>query len=248
VYKASISFTNAAGVIATLPFVLSIGQPLVQNGGFETGDFTGWTQSGDTEYTSVVKGNASYVHSGTHGAEMGPSTSPGYLAETLPTLAGHTYKLSLWLRNPSGMLSNWFQVQWNGSVEFEATNFPGKAWTNLVFLVTATNSSSALQLGFQNDPAFWGLDDVSLTMVTNANISVMSIKAIVRKSSDFQIVWNTSVDSVYQVQYKTNLSQSDWINLGSTTKASADTLSVTDTNAFQSSPQRFYRLQVVPSQ
>jgi hypothetical protein len=187
------------------------------------------------------------VHHGVYGAQLGPPDSPGYLSQTLTTLPGQNYKLSLWLRNAAGTISNWFQVQWNGSVVYEQTNVPGKLWTNLVFLVNATSTSSALQLGFQNDPDFFGLDDVSVTAVTNAIAAVAAVKATVRQSNDFHLMWSTTVGTKYQVQYKTNLFQSDWINLGSPTTAGADTLSITDTNAFQSSPQRFYRLQEVPS-
>ena len=49
----------------------------------------------------------------------------------------------------------------------------------------------------------------------------------------------------YQVQYKTNLAQVDWINLGSSVTAGAATVSVTDTNGVQSSLQRFYRVSLV---
>jgi hypothetical protein len=49
---------------------------------------------------------------------------------------------------------------------------------------------------------------------------------------------------VYQVQYKTNLLQTGWINLGKPLIATSGTLSVSDTNAFNLSPQRFYRVQM----
>ena len=140
-----------------VPFTLSIGQPLVQNGGFETGNFTGWTQSGNTEYTAVVRGNSLYVHSGAYGAQLGPAGSPGYLSQTMTTVSGQAYVLSLWLRNPSGEWPNWFQVQWNGTTLFEQQDITATAWTNLQFLVTATGTSSVLQLGFRMTLSFWAL-------------------------------------------------------------------------------------------
>ena len=46
---------------------------LVQNGGFDTGDFTNWTLAGDTTRASVGAG-AAYAHSGAYGAQLGTSS------------------------------------------------------------------------------------------------------------------------------------------------------------------------------
>ena len=50
----------------------------------------------------------------------------------------------------------------------------------------------------------------------------------------------------YQVQYRANLLQPGWFNLGPPIIATNSALSLSDTNALQSSPQRFYRLIVAP--
>ena len=118
-------------------------------------------------------------------------------------------------------------MQWNGTTLFEQQDITATAWTNLQFLVTATGTSSVLQLGFQDDPEFLGLDDISLKAT-----SVASVKAAARKAENFEMVWNVSPNSVYQAQYKTNLSQPGWINLGTPATASSGTLMLTHTNAF----------------
>jgi hypothetical protein len=51
---------------------------------------------------------------------------------------------------------------------------------------------------------------------------------------------------VYQVQYQTNLLETNWINLGKPLIATSTNMTVSDTNAISSSPQRFYRLVVSP--
>jgi len=51
---------------------------------------------------------------------------------------------------------------------------------------------------------------------------------------------------VYQVQYKTNLIQTSWINLGGPALAGSNTLTETDTNALRATSQRFYRLITTP--
>jgi len=241
VYSANLTFTNASGLIAVVPFTLSVGQPLVANGGFETGNFTNWTQSGNLDYTTVIRGNSSYIHSGSYAAALGPSGSPGYLSQTLTTVSGQAYALSLWLRNPTGSTPNWFQVQWNGTTLFDQQDLTATGWTNLQFVVSATSSSSVLQLGFQNEWDFFGLDDISLKAT-----GTTSVKALAGKAGDFRLVGTTHSNSVYQVQFKTNLTQPDWINLGEPVTANAGTLMLTHTNALQSSPQRFYRLLELP--
>src|SRR5262249_25131594 len=48
------------------------------NGGFETGDFTGWDLSGNTGFTGV---SAINPHSGTYAAFLGPIGSLGFLCQ-----------------------------------------------------------------------------------------------------------------------------------------------------------------------
>jgi subtilase family serine protease len=239
-YTANVLVTNNTGVAAVLPFTIKVGQPLVVNGGFETGDFTGWIETGSTTYLTV--GNtAGYVHSGSYGTVLGPYGAVSDLSQNLATTPGANYLLSCWLANPKAGTPNQFFVQWNGATIFNQTNLPALAWTNLQFLVTATGTSTPLQFGFRNDPAYFGFDDVSVTP-----LATVAFKSSVRAANNFQLAWNTTSGIVYQVQYKTNLLQANWINLGAATTAQATTLTMTDTNAFLSSPRKFYRLIVQP--
>ena len=143
-YTANVWFTNQSkGAAQAVQFGLLVNQALVQNGGFETGDFTGWTLSGNTTYMSVASGNSQFVHSGTYGAAMGPSGSLGFLSQTLTTVAGQNYLLSFWLDSPNiaGTLTpNEFTVAWNGNTLTEMVNIGKIGWTNLQFIVTATNA------------------------------------------------------------------------------------------------------------
>ena len=241
-YTASLVFTNQNGWTVSLPFTLQIG-PLVQNGGFETGNFSSWTLNANSAY-NVVTTSSSLVHSGSYGAALGQYGSLGYLYQTLTTSSGQNYLLSLWLDNPNnsyGATPNQFLVQWNGTTIFSQTNMPFTTWTNLQFIVTATGSSTVLQLGFRDDPYYLGLDDISV-----APIPVPAFRAATKTSSSFNLTWGTMTGLVYQVQYTTNLVQTNWINLGKPLIATNDNLMMSDTNAIGSSPQRFYRLMVLP--
>jgi subtilase family serine protease len=244
VYTANLLVTNFAGVAAALPFTLSVGHSIVNNGGFETGDFTGWTLNASSKYDFVTT-SSGWFHSGSHGAALGQSGSPGYLSQTLTTSPGQNYLLSLWLANPQtpyGATPNQFLVQWNGTTIFNQANLPFTTWTNLQFMVKAASASTVLRLGFEDTPYYLGLDDISVNPISSPLIRLEQKPA--GKGADFNFTCSTVAGLVYQVQYKTNLSQTDWINLGKPRVAATNTLTIFDTNALLHSPRRFYRFVV----
>ena len=153
--------TNVADVVGLGG---SFGSDIVSNGGFETGNFSGWLDDGNGNVT----GDATYVHSGSYGAEFGAVGALGYIQQTLNTVPGKSYLLSFWLDSPDGETPNEFQVSWNSTVLLDETNLPAFGWTNIQFTVTATGSSTVLQFGLRDDPNELGLDDVSVRPVNGA--------------------------------------------------------------------------------
>ncbi len=132
---------------------------LVSNPGFETGDFTAWTQSGDTTFTGVDDSNP---HSGTFAAFFGPFFSNGFISQDLATMAGGSYDLSFWLTDDSTGPDH-FEVSWNGVVIFSLDSPGAFDYTQFTFNgLAAPTSSTPLQFGFFNEPGFWHLDDVSV--------------------------------------------------------------------------------------
>jgi hypothetical protein len=248
-YTANLKFTNWNSHVAqSVPFSLIVVQSLVQNGGFETGDFTSWTLVGDgtvwspwgSDVYDAVEASSSYpsvVHSGSYGAFLG-DTQVATLSQTLTTVPAENYLLSFWLDNPTSGSVQRFQASWNGSSLYNITNPPAFSWTNLQFIVTAASSSTVLQFGAENDPAYFGLDDVSVI-----HIPTVLFKTAAQTTGTFNLTWATVTGLVYQVQYKTNLLQTDWLNLTKPTSATSTNLSASDSS---SSPQRFYRLIVAP--
>jgi Carbohydrate binding domain len=141
----------------------------VVNGGFETGDFTGWNLSGNTDDTYVL---SFPVHSGYFAAGLSNDGTDGYLSQTISTLTvGQQYQLSYWLYS-DGYTPNEFSVSFGGATLFSQTDIPYQPYTEYTYLVTATSTSSELTFGFQDAPGYLYLDDVSLNAVPEPSTAI----------------------------------------------------------------------------
>ena len=70
------------------------------------------------------------------------------------------------------------------------------------------------------------------------------LQAVGVNAGAVQLTWGAVSGHRYQVQYKTNLNQTDWLNLGGPTNATTGSLWLSD--PVGADPQRFYRIQVLP--
>ncbi len=153
-------FNGLNQLVQRIPISVKTGQNIVSNGGFETGNFRGWSLNAN--YTFVTN-RVNYVHSGYWSAMLGQQNTLGDLSQTLPTVAGQTYQVSLWLKNPTnthGATPNEFTVLWEGNSIYDQVNIPYTNALHLQFNVTATSYGSALQFGFYNNPYYLSIDDV----------------------------------------------------------------------------------------
>jgi hypothetical protein len=251
-YQASLRVSNDQSGEFDFIVTLLVGQSLVQNGDFETGDFSGWTLTGNTSesgniYNAVENSDSGFnvQHSGSYGAFLG-DTQVATLSQTITTVPDQFYLLSLWLDNPTAGSTQRFSISWNresaaSSPLFALVNPPSFSWTNLQFLVSATGRSTMLEIQAENDPSYFGLDDVSATPVP-----LPGFKTVGKAGDSFQLSWNTMPGLVYRVQYKNDLLETNWINLGNGCVATNYASDFIDTNAFNYTPMRFYRLIVTP--
>jgi hypothetical protein len=161
-YSDTLVISNSTfGAEQSMPLLLLVGQ-LVQNGGFETGNFSSWAFSGHPSLSMVVSGDPTYVHSGKYGADLGEAGDVAYLTQSIPTVPGTSYSLSLWLDSPDGLTPLGFSVSWGGDTLFDSTNLAAIGWTNLQFDVLATSDRTLLSIGSRDDQSDLGLDDVSV--------------------------------------------------------------------------------------
>ena len=258
IYTGQVSFTDeTSGVAQNRQFTLTIGQNIVQNGGFETGDFTDWNLIGTTinhsgtVYNDVVSVatvgsvGTNFIHSGTYGAALGHSKF-SYLYQSLATTPGQNYLFSCWLNNPGGYTPNQFLVDWNTNATGANTVFNQTEigainnWTNILLVLTATGTNTTLVFGSQNNSYYFGLDDINAWPIPSPNIRGFSTIA---NNNALTLTWNSFTDVVYEVEYSTNLASTNWFIL-STNTAIGPTLSVT--NPMGPNPAMFYRVLRLP--
>lgn len=134
-------------------------QNLVQNPGFETGDFTGWTQWGDVSFSGVDGFNP---HTGNYSAFFGPFSLGGIL-QGIATTPGATYIFSFFLANGASG-NNYFDVLWGPTTLMQLIDVGAFGYTQFSFEVTATSALSFIDFGFANPADFWDLDDVSVVL------------------------------------------------------------------------------------
>jgi hypothetical protein len=151
---------------------------LVTNCGFETGDFTGWTVSGNDVPGELgnlyaVEGTDPYptpggtaAHSGNNQAYFSDlvlrSTT---LSQTVATVAGDKYAISFYLAQEPlgpGTVNNSVTVGFNGTTLATLSDVGVQSYTLYTYHGTATSASSLFSLVLGNDIGEFLLDDVSV--------------------------------------------------------------------------------------
>lgn len=132
---------------------------VVVNGGFETGDFTGWTFNGDLVNNFVAGG---FVHGGNFAAWFGEIGGLGTLSQTLVTTPGQAYDLSFWFAgdgdSPSQLIAS---VNGNQLLNLVDPAFDPD-YVKYTYSFTATGAATPLVFSFRDDDFFINLDDVSV--------------------------------------------------------------------------------------
>lgn len=143
---------------------------IVNNGSFETHDFTGWTSVTGWD----VGVDALAPHDGTYAAYFGNTTGVSSISQTLATSAGTTYHVSFWLANENDSLGrstpNSFAFDWDGATVMSLANAAAFGYTEYDFSLTASGASTNIAFLFSHVPAFWDFDEVVVQVAQAAQV------------------------------------------------------------------------------
>jgi hypothetical protein len=73
---------------------------------------------------------------------------------------------------------------------------------------------------------------------------VPEFQALTLSNNTLTLAWTTEAGGTYQLQYNSDLSSSNWVNLSRPVTATGSTISTTD--SVTNGPQRFYGLVLSP--
>lgn len=170
---------------SSAPVVCKEGAELLANGGFETGDVTGWALLGDTANTGV---GTLFPRTGAHYFYLGSENTDGVLSQEVGGLSpSFTLTLSFWLRcDFRGTADDRFSLTLTPppkDLVVMPTAGPGPNLTAdsfglllrgppspftytrylLHFRPASVSQTVQFSLSFRNESNFFRLDDVSLT-------------------------------------------------------------------------------------
>jgi hypothetical protein len=174
---------------AALFSCVAFGSNIVLNPGFETGDFTNWTNTNGNWEVETSSGGV-VPHSGTYYADTGCVGAPclttgadgAFFFQDLPTTIGDTYTISFWYdlgnttctdecvgEGPSDDPNDTFaelEATWGATTIFNviADDVPDQGWVNFTINAVATSTSTQLEFFGRQDPAQLGVDDVCVDL------------------------------------------------------------------------------------
>jgi hypothetical protein len=153
------------GMLVVALFVIPVATsaaPIV-NGGFETGDLTGWTCTG----ADGCGADTAFPHSGTYSFRGFDNDGFATLSQTIGTTIGDTYSFAFWSRdtNDTGAGSNILRYQIGADPSVLVA--PSGIYVLTTTAFTATAASTAINFYFETDPGLgtWRIDDVSVAPI-----------------------------------------------------------------------------------
>jgi hypothetical protein len=139
---------------------------LVTNGGFDTGDLTGWTEVGTDPGVSLYVANFN-PQSGSYHATTGYSADWQYIKQDITTAPGQSYTVGFWLSSGDSNNDNAFVARWNGTDQTQLSNLPyaSPEYTYYTYTGSATGILTTIEFGFRYNTGWYDFDSVTVNPV-----------------------------------------------------------------------------------
>jgi hypothetical protein len=133
---------------STLP-VSHASAELVKNGGFETGDFTGWTATNSKVLARSTTGTYyETAHSGKYSARIGTESIEGRIAQTVSIPPKSSAKFTAWYRAEKGSSLTVFLKKGDGSVIQQWAVTSVTSWTPVTYDFDVSYAGQSVTIEF----------------------------------------------------------------------------------------------------
>ena len=168
----------------------NLGPTLVSNGGFETGDLTGWSASSAAIQAQFFGLGGQF---GNYAADLGPTGSLQSLSQSIATAPGQHYTVSFDVLGDTEATSNQLNVTWDGvTLLAQSDNFGGLTHYSFDVVGDPSSSSTPLAFTYQDDGNGLLLDQVAVNPATSpptesaaGNISFSDIETADTHTANF---------------------------------------------------------------
>jgi len=163
----------ASAALAVAPMASA---DIIDNGGFEDGDFTGWIDLNNLNFSTVQCPGQPAAFEGECYAQLGPDHLASLAQTANTTTAGHPYFVSFAYAS-DGASPATFVATFGGVPLISRTQLGDTGgYIQRTFLVTAPQDDAVLQFDVRNDLGFISLDAVRITAVPEpATLGLISI-------------------------------------------------------------------------
>lgn len=158
-----------AGAVFALTPSLPAAAALVTNGGFETGDFTGWTRTGAVRFVGV---DDTLPNSGDFAAAFSPNLD-STISQSISTFAGQSYRITLFLAHEAPGAAtpvNAFKYSFGGVEIGSFANFAQRDYAPIIVDRVGTGAPMTLSFTFKDTrPSRFFIDDISVVRLARIN-------------------------------------------------------------------------------